>query len=121
MNSPLSPDDSALESLLRRDRAELPDAGFTARVAAALPPARPAWERRRLVAGAAGAAAGLALTLANGSGWRSWVDAAYSLELSAGRLLAALGDPINAVILAAAFCAVLAALRPSAARGALPF
>lgn len=61
------PDDARLEAWLRSDSEALPDDGFSARVLAALPPARPSFAWRRTLLVAAGAALGYALALAAGA------------------------------------------------------
>lgn len=93
------PGDESLEAWLRRPRApELPDAGFSAQVLAALPPRRsPRWGRILLCA--AGAAAGAAVALATGHPLRVELPSEGDLVAAAQAAVSTLAQPANALTL----------------------
>ena len=81
--TPPSPEDARLETFLSHDlAAPLPDAGFSARVLAALPPRQRyrAPVQGRITALAAGALAGLAVALWQGANWSDLISIVSQLE-----------------------------------------
>ncbi len=113
-NANLSPDDpdARLESLLREPAAALPDAGFSLRVLAALPPPVPvarAWSHTTLCALAA--FFGTLLALAGVALWGDWNSTWAPVQATFSALNASLGDPVVFVAIALAVGSVAYALR----------
>jgi hypothetical protein len=109
--TPLSPEDARLETLLGQNLdAPLSDAGFSARVLAALPaPQRNRWLRwGPIAAPIAGALAGLAFALWQGARWNDLAATAAQLEQAAFLISDQLTDA--GLILAVAIVAGLFAI-----------
>jgi len=100
LNRP-KPGDDALEALLRRPlAAHLPDAGFTARVLAALPPpARRSSSWGKILLCVGGAAAGAAAAFATGHPLRITVPTDGQILAAAQAAAAGLAVPANALTL----------------------
>lgn len=118
LNSPSAPDDAALEARLRQPLAPLPDAGFSQRVLAALPPPVPAaaparaharWPRAAICL--LGALVGF-LIARRGETEFSATEMSAQLQSSLAPLGAALADPKMLLSLVLTVVVVLYALRP---------
>ncbi|HVW20265.1 MAG TPA: hypothetical protein VHC86_03545 [Opitutaceae bacterium] len=109
----LRPDDDPIEALLRRALPpEVPDAGFSARVLAALPPpSRRSLPWRQILLCAAGAAAGAAAALATGHSLQLALPTDAELAAAAQGAAQALSRPANALTVLIAAAALLYAWR----------
>lgn len=112
INPPPDDPDARLESLLREPAAVLPDAGFSLRVIAALPPPTPVgrpWSHTTL--GALAAGFGMLIALASVALWGDW-NANWAPVLGPFSALdASLGDPVVLAAIALAVVSVAYALR----------